>query len=723
MTAPKKPERGFDNAKLMGMAEPLMVRVEKVRGNQRQPIEIPAGRDGNAPGTGLSKDEILRLESWLVTDWTGGGYYMITVTDANGVSMAWEASYPPAQFPEKVPPALQGATVPPILSAPPMAIPQQPAPMVGMQAMPQQPAAVGQQQMRPIVGTGSPGFGLMPGYTYGQPGATYTPPVQQAQAPATTPIQPPPAWPGWGFGGFPFTGSAAPRRTEDEDHRSRALELQLTQEREERIKREAEAARERDAARHQQELEKLRVEMQRRDEDRQRELQRQQEERQREQQNNAFQQQMLAMQQQIAQLAEKLANPGKRADDVEQLLQREREERRRELERLEMERQRDRERMEQAAREERLQREMRESQQAMQQQLLALQANKSDPMIDFMRDAIRAQADSQKELARTLQDNQARMQTMPFEFAKLMKEASSAPDAMVATLSRSFGGILDTYDKVIQSVAQIQGQGQPSTGMAMLQEGLGRASELVQQYLQNQRQAAVVNARAQAAIADAQARAVAAQAAAASGQQLAGATPPPAAQPEQAPAAVVQFPQAAAPRKSNPDMGVPEAKPRQTSTASDVPTPPMPMSQQQQELAEQKIFGLAYEPIMQIRQQILAQKMVPAQAIETLLGALQKLEQAKLTGMKVEIPAMELFTSGQFADFVDCVLSAKVPAAFRDQCTQILYQVFAHNAQQAGDEGGDEDGDDEDGDEDGDDVPANGQAVKAITPAPARPTA
>jgi hypothetical protein len=147
------------------------------------------------------------------------------------------------------------------------------------------------------------------------------------------------------------------------------------------------------------------------------------------------------------------------------------------------------------------------------------------------------------------------------------------------------------------------------------------------------------------------------------------------------------------------------------------------MSQQQQELAEQKIFGLAYEPIMQIRQQILAGKMVPAQAIETLLGALQKLEQAKLTGVKVDIPAMDLFTSGQFADFVDCVLSAKVPAAFRDQCTQILYQVFAHNAQSAqGGEGDDDEdeGDDEDGD---DEAPANGQAAKALAPPTARPTA
>ena len=117
---PKKEERGLDPAKLQEMHEPLTIRVERVRGNQRQPIEIP-GREGAAPGTGWSREEVLKLETWLVNEWTGGGCYRFMVVDAQGTKMEWDGVWDPRQFPERAPPNLASATAPtaaPVVVAP-----------------------------------------------------------------------------------------------------------------------------------------------------------------------------------------------------------------------------------------------------------------------------------------------------------------------------------------------------------------------------------------------------------------------------------------------------------------------------------------------------------------------------------------------------------------------------------------------------------------------------
>ena len=61
---PKKQEKIFDPAKLQKMQEPLTVRIEKLKANSKQPIEIPGravvdgvhptpvviGREGENPG-------------------------------------------------------------------------------------------------------------------------------------------------------------------------------------------------------------------------------------------------------------------------------------------------------------------------------------------------------------------------------------------------------------------------------------------------------------------------------------------------------------------------------------------------------------------------------------------------------------------------------------------------------------------------------------------------
>ena len=114
--AGKEKEQRFDQVKLQGFQDPLTVRVEKKRGDVRQPIELPAKgspEEGfQPPGVGWSRDEVLGLENFILTKWSGGGHYEFTVTDVKGDRMTWSAVWDPRLFPERIPPnALEAAVV------------------------------------------------------------------------------------------------------------------------------------------------------------------------------------------------------------------------------------------------------------------------------------------------------------------------------------------------------------------------------------------------------------------------------------------------------------------------------------------------------------------------------------------------------------------------------------------------------------------------------------
>lgn len=86
---------GFDGAKFSKMAEPLTVRLDRLRGAGKgpEPVAVPFG--GSA-----TKEQVMALESWVLEE-PGGGYgdYVAQVTDeASGLSMKWAFSHPaPAQ--------------------------------------------------------------------------------------------------------------------------------------------------------------------------------------------------------------------------------------------------------------------------------------------------------------------------------------------------------------------------------------------------------------------------------------------------------------------------------------------------------------------------------------------------------------------------------------------------------------------------------------------------
>lgn len=112
-----RPQEIFDASKLEVMNEPLTVRVEKLRNGVRQTIPMPEGAPDDAgvpqaPGVGWTKAGVLGIEQWLLTQWSGGGFYRITVTDSTEpapMSMTWTTNYPPTEYPEKVPPTLTSA--------------------------------------------------------------------------------------------------------------------------------------------------------------------------------------------------------------------------------------------------------------------------------------------------------------------------------------------------------------------------------------------------------------------------------------------------------------------------------------------------------------------------------------------------------------------------------------------------------------------------------------
>jgi len=113
----------LDIAKLQALQDPLLLRVVKLKGNVEQPIELPS-KEGLPPGAGWTRDEVLSLENWLLTRWSGGGYYRVTAVDARGQELVWTFLIDPRTWPERVPPNTQEASVMATNPTPPPTGPQ-----------------------------------------------------------------------------------------------------------------------------------------------------------------------------------------------------------------------------------------------------------------------------------------------------------------------------------------------------------------------------------------------------------------------------------------------------------------------------------------------------------------------------------------------------------------------------------------------------------------------
>ncbi len=441
----------FDDAKLQAMAEPLIVRVERLRGTSRSPIPLPISEEApdQPGGTGYDREAIRGLEEFLVTRWSGGGAYEITVTDANGQTMKWTPSWPVDQYPEIVPPPLRTAHNPTPSTPRRTSMPAFPngfpnvAPIFG--GMQQQP----QMQM--------PQYG----YPYGYPPLPPPPPVGTPQ--------------------YQLWSSEARDRQEN---------AELTRLREENARREREAIQ----ARHQAELDR---------------------ERQANEARFAKQEQsMTDLRAMITTLTQNIAhsqNTTKPNAELEALKMQleanrqaaERERYDRETERRERE---TRDMMKQMAEQSQRQIDAMSRQiEQFQAALAATTANRQDPMVDMLKEQARQAADSVKELSRNFATQLERMQVnmlSPRDILALAKESTAAADQATDKLSSTYSRIFDLHTKATETALQLQPQGSPVADL--VREGFGNLRDMGERYFGRAELQAKLEAEKQAQLVEAQ---------------------------------------------------------------------------------------------------------------------------------------------------------------------------------------------------------------------------
>lgn len=688
--------RAYDDAKLAAMVEPLTIRIEKIKGTSRTPVPLPEGEDGKQGGTEWAKEDVRGMENWLVTEWTGGGLYEITVTDSSPTPnvMKWSPYWNPADYPEKLPPPLAAAA----RQQPTTSAPNTPNPQVRMPAFPN-------------------GFPSFPQATatapqapqwYPQPQQFFMP--QPPLPPAPTPGSP--QWAAW--------QDAAEKRRLDEE--LRLMREQAAQREREALnaKHDAQLAAERQASEQrtralEQQISELRNLMTAQNASTQKnpELE-------------ALRMQLDAQRQQMelqarAAEATRIAAEQKAAEE-----RREREAERREREMKDL----IKSQQETAQRQIEEMRRQMESQQreAAQAALLAAQAaNKQDPMIPMFlqmmqsqteaaKEAARQNADAIKEVARNQAASMAQLQSTmmtPIQAMQLVKDSASQADGATAKVQQLFGTVIDMQQKVMENALQMQPSGSPVPGL--IEKGIDTVQATIERYVGAKSTEERVKAQAQAQIVEAQSRAyVAAQ------QAQAGVhTPPPPV--EQAQLAGV-----------NNVVPITEGKKKskKRAAAAEQPTPgavsePVVTGDNTKRLGRTDIqwFGLLLAEVEQLRMGIdrfmESMQMEPPRldAHGNLDGispeiAWMGINQAVAEVMRrqVVIPAMvDLLFQKRFADFVD-VLVPNAPQQYRDD----LVTLLARGAVEDDDEGDEGDEDDEGEGDDGE--------PDATTPPPAPQT-
>jgi len=699
--ATKPHEKRYDPARLQSMVEPIAVRVEKLKGNTRQPIELPAKFEGGSPGANWTREEIAKLENWLLTEWSGGGMYNATVVDSAGNKMEWDFYYDPRMFPERVPPSAMTATGPAPVGAPQNAYsftPQAPPAF----SMPFGPSAQPLGQAGPT-GWPPPGAGYapvmptpyMPSAPPAAPGPWNTPTPWGATS-WSSPWQPTP----WGHPQqiWPQPAAHAP----DEHTRIRQLEEEVRKTERDRSEERHRMDMERMQQTHANEIGAMREELRRFAEATGKqpvgesdELRRLREENER--QRQAFvESQLKAMQDMITKLAEKPVNTGE-TDEIRRLREEQAHQKQdfeRSQERLVAEAQRERDRIDRERAEERHRIELEKMNDKFERTVEVFRDESKkgpDPIIEFMRDNSRNQAETAKEIARTQQaasDRMAGFMMNPIQMATLMKEASSSTDQIL----RSVTGVVDIYQKVAENAVALSGGAPASPAAALIQEGLSKAAEVAQQWLAVQRDRAVHDARARSEQSRAQAHVADAVRAQAEGQTRVG---------QVTPAAGQTFNGAQGMPLPAPANGA-VRKPKAPKPGAAAPMPPMPpvvvgppRTSGKRGPSDEKMFGVVYPEVQHLRQGVADGKLTPTLTVDAILQGVSATQQARLT-----IPVFTLFEQGRFADLMDALLP-EAPQLFRDECVAVLNTRLNEEVDDPDDDDDGDDGDDGADDNDG----------------------
>lgn len=626
-------QKVFDPLKLEAMTEPLSVRVEKMKGNVRTPIPLPPGADGSQQGTNWSKADVNGLEQWLVTDWAGGGHYLITVSDSTlptPTKMDWAVFYAPAEYPEKIPPTLSAA------------------------AQPERVASTPAPQVRPMSNFSYPSAfpNGLPAVQAAQPAPVAPAPAPAPQAYYAAPAYAPPA-PSWRDRLSEPSNSAnaaaeAERRRLEEQVRE--MQAQVARAREEQIQ-----------AQHKAELERAEQRMRA--------------------EQAALREQFDGLKGTIAQLAQTLtasatAKPAGPDPEVLAL----REEIRAQRERAEQER-RDREMRDLIQRQ---QDETRRQAEQFQLQLAQLQTKAPDPLLAFMQENARQQADAAKEQARSQQAQMERLQSFmmnPRDIMAMSRESSNGIDQVTRQITGAYQDILQMQRQAVEMTLQLAS---PSEGIGtVVDKNLDRLAGLADRYFGNKTREAVEAQRSQAQIAAAQATAMQAQATAMQVQAgLSGAAVPAAAP---APVESAPTPELAAPTG-------PQAPRNLGKTDAEWFGPIIPQVEQLRQGVATYLESIQQKPV-RVDKDGDPEGISSAGAAHSVMMAIGVVVERQLP-----IPAMqELILTGRVVDFVN-VLLPEAPAPFRDEVIELLKKALA-------DDGDEDEDDDEDEDEDEDAAP------------------
>ncbi len=677
------PGKVFDPVKLEAMVEPLHVRVEKNRGKVRTPIPLPAGESGATQGAEWSKEDVRGLEAWLVTEWSGGGYYIITVSDSTAPTpqkMEWEIYYHPNEYPEKTPPTLMAA-----LSERPIPQPQQVRPMVAF------PSAFP---------NGFPS-GVAQGIQMPTQQAYVTPLHQRVDG---------------GYRDFyaAQTGAQADAERRRYEERIRELEAQAARAREAEL-----------AAQHRQDLERAEARMRA----------------EQQAQNDRFSK----LEQMIAALAQAQARPANDAA-VQQLqeqnrilaAQAEAERREREAER------RDRELRDQ------MQRQAEENRRQIELLTAQLNGNQNkglDPLIMMLQENARQQI----EAVRQQMSQMTGFMMNPRDILAMAKESSNGLDQATRSITSTYQSIMEMQQKAVEQVLQLNSPGGSET-IALVKEGLERASSFAERFIGGKTREAVTAQQAQAQMAAAQAQMAQAEAQAltARAAMMRQGQPQGTAPTNGAPANAVRPPVAAQPVPVQPIAPVagPQGETREWQTSADpkaqptngapaatapsardgwgvAPVPPIgPEVKVRRHLGrtDEEWFGPILPRVVQLREGVARFMESIAQTPPRLKddGHVDGVEpdeaaglilQASMLVMQQQIPIaamIDLLGQGRIADFMDTLLP-DAPQPYRDEVAQMVL----HELQGGGE---DDDDDDEDDPEDPEDETEEGGQAKRQAP-------
>lgn len=662
----------FDEAKLVAMVEPLSVKIDKLKNNTRTPITLPDHEDGTSGMTGWTIDDVRKIDNWLVTEWSGGGLYEIAVTDSSNPSqiMKWQPFWNPAEYPEKTPPTVASAHVGNNGAQSRAQQPQPPIPLHGARMSTAWPNGLPQG---------------LPSNNYQQP-SHFGPQAlgQQPMAYHPAPMPPPPQV---GTQTYAAWAHEYDRRKADEELKQ--LRDQAHKNEIERVRTEAEAKARAAQASTEKELSELRS--------------------------------MVASL--TATIREKSTAPAGPDPALVEL----REQNKRLEERLEK----------QAAQAdaERRDREMRESikaqaeeakrdREAMERRfetlMTQMSSNKSDPLVEMIKEIQRSNAEALKELSRNMKDAIDKIssgQMSPLQIVDMMQRSNAGIEQATNRLAGVYDKVIETQQKVTENALQMQPQGSPVVDT--IREGISGLQNFANKYVEaterNQRFA--MGAQVQVA----QAQAAAAQAA--SGAGLGG------------PAVVVQQPgQPIVTPAPTPDPQLPAAQPTNQSAAA--PAKPARVERLWGRTDEEWFGTVALPEIIQLREgaKVFLEAMqhiathgsgeIPENAIrpdQAAWGVLYAKMESVKTGLV--IPALrDLLDTNQLPELIS-VLLPDTNQPYRDEMLAKLdeYMKKAAKGEEIPAPSEQPDLDDDDGDDDGDDdAPENvdGKAGGARSPSP-----